>query len=185
MNNNDVLLVIDVQEAFNQQIAMGRGRNNPNAVANIEKVLAFFRKNNLKIIHIHHASTEQNSLFRPELSGFPPMKETQPINNEMVIVKNVNSAFIGTNLHEYLTQNHYKNLYILGATTNHCVETTTRMAGNLGYNAILIEDACWAMDMQGYDGQLIKAQAIHEMSLNNLNGEFAKIIKTGDLTNIA
>ena len=46
-------------------------------------------------------------------------------------------------------------LVICGATTNHCVETTTRMAGNLGFDARLVRDATWTFDRIGPDGERI------------------------------
>jgi nicotinamidase-related amidase len=74
------------------------------------------------------------------------------IEGEPVIVKRVNSAFIGTDLEMQLRAADIKTLVICGATTNHCVETTARMAGNLGFDARLVRDATWTFDPVGPDG---------------------------------
>jgi nicotinamidase-related amidase len=94
----------------------------------------------------------------------------------MVIVKHVNSSFIGTDLEKILDERSIEALVITGATTNHCVETTTRMAGNLGYATYLVSDATWTFDRAGVDGKMIAAADIHYMSLSNLQEEFASVI---------
>ena len=97
-----------------------------------------------------------------------------------MIVKRVNSAFIGTDLEQRLRAANIKTLVICGATTNHCVETTARMAGNLGFDACLVRDATWTFDRAGPNGDQHSAEEIHAMTLANLNGEFARIVSAAD-----
>ena len=97
-----------------------------------------------------------------------------------MIVKNVNSAFIGTDLKRRLRQAGNRTLVVCGATTNHCVETRTRMAGNLGFDACLVRDATWTYDRIGPDGDSHTAEAIHAMTLCNLSGEFARIVSAAE-----
>ena len=175
---NTALLIIDVQVAFNQRVALGHGRNNPDAEGNIGRILDAFRQAGLPVFHIHHASTDPSSLFSPEKSGFAVQKFSRPREGERVIVKAVNSAFIGTPLEAELRQAGITRLVIAGATSNHCVETTTRMAGNLGFDAHLVRDAIWAFDQMGVDGEQHFAEDIHQMTLANLYGEFATITDT-------
>jgi nicotinamidase-related amidase len=170
------LIVVDVQRAFDEWEVAGKRRNNPDAVARIAELLAAFRTGNAPIFHIRHASTRPNSSFAPGATGYPVKDEAREIEGEPVIVKRVNSAFIGTDLEARLRAAAIKTLIICGATTNHCVETTTRMAGNLGFDACLVRDATWTFDRVGPDGDAHSAEDIHAMSLTNLNGEFARIV---------
>jgi nicotinamidase-related amidase len=174
------LVVIDVQRAFDEWEASGKRRNNPHAVARIADLLGAFRDARAPIFHIRHEGTRPNSSFRPGGSGFAVKDEAREINGEPVIVKTVNSAFIGTDLEGRLRAADIKRLVICGATTNHCVETTTRMAGNLGFDARLVRDATWTFDRVGPDGDAHSAEAIHAMTLANLNGEFARIVTTAE-----
>ena len=98
-----------------------------------------------------------------------------------IIKKNVNSAFIGTDLKEQLDSQNITKLVIVGLTTDHCVSTTTRMAGNFGFNTFLVSDATATFNKKGLDGQNFSAEIIHETALASLNDEFATIVTTGFL----
>jgi nicotinamidase-related amidase len=170
------LIVVDVQLAFDEWEAAGKRRNNPQAVARIADLLSAFRDRGAPVFHIRHQGTRPNSSFLPGRPGYPVKDEAREIAGEPVIVKRVNSAFIGTDLEARLRAAGITTLVICGATTNHCVETTTRMAGNLGFDARLVRDATWTFDRVGPDGDAHSAEDIHAMTLANLNGEFARIV---------
>ena len=174
------LIVIDVQRAFDLWEAAGKRRNNPEAIERIVELLAAFRASRTPIFHIRHQGTRPNSSFLPGSAGYPVKDEAREIDGEPVIVKCVNSAFIGTDLEHRLRAAGIETLVICGATTNHCVETTTRMAGNLGFDAWLVRDATWTFDRLGPDGDEHSAEEIHAMTLANLNGEFARIVSTAE-----
>ncbi len=175
------LIVVDVQRAFDEWEAAGKRRNNPGAVARIADLLQAFRVHGAPILHIRHEGTKPNSSFLPQGSGYDVKDEAREQPGEPVIVKRVNSAFIGTDLEERLRAAGIDTVVICGATTNHCVETTTRMAGNLGFDARLVRDATWTFDLVGPDGDRHSAEEIHAMTLSNLNGEFARIVSTRDV----
>lgn len=65
-----------------------------------------------------------------------------------------------------------------GGVANFCVETTARMVGNLGFEVLYAFDAVWAYGATGPDGVEHSAEQVHSMSLCNLDGEFAKVMKT-------
>ena len=174
------LIVVDVQRAFDEWEAAGKRRNNPDAVGRIVDLLAAFRASGAPIFHIRHEGTKPNSTFLPSRTGYAVKDEAREQDGEPVIVKRVNSAFIGTDLESRLHRAGIDTLVICGATTNHCVETTTRMAGNLGFDTRLVRDATWTFDRAGPDGEAHSAEAIHAMTLSNLNGEFARIVTAAE-----
>jgi nicotinamidase-related amidase len=172
------LLVIDVQKAFSYRDATGGVRSCSQAEQNIGVLLTAFRALGEHVIHIHHHSTETDSAFRAGQSGCDPQPFAAPIEGEAVVIKHVNSAFIGTNLEADLRGAEITRLVICGATANHCVETTTRMAGNLGFDVLYASDAVWAYEATGPDGVVHSAEQVHSMSLCNLDGEFATALMT-------
>lgn len=180
-SSRTALIVVDVQRAFDQWEAAGKRRNNPDAVKRIAELLAAFRSRKAPIFHVRHQGTKPNSSFLPDGPGYPVKDEAREQAGEPVIVKRVNSAFIGTDLESRLRAADITTLVICGATTNHCVETTTRMAGNLGFGACLVRDATWTFDRIGPDGDAHSAEEIHAMTLSNLNGEFARIVSAADI----
>ena len=175
------LIVVDVQKAFDELEAAGRPRNNPDAVARISELLAAFRARGAAVVHIRHASRRPTSRFAADQPGHVVKDEAREQAGEPVIVKQVNSSFIGTDLEQRLRDQDIAHLVIVGATTNHCVETTARMAGNLGFDTKLVRDATWTFDLAGIDGEPIPAERVHAMTLANLRGEFAEIVTTRDV----
>ncbi|MGX1928366.1 cysteine hydrolase family protein [Flagellimonas sp. 2504JD4-2] len=178
------LLLIDIQLGLEETDFYGSERNNPNAEMNAGKILENFRKRNLPIFHIKHNSTNPKSPLHPDKKGNEFHPSVSPIPGEPVFQKNVNSAFIGTNLEEQLKSQDITKLVVAGLTTEHCVSTSVRMAANLGFDVILVSDATAAFDKVGYDGQKLSAHLIHNAALANLKDEFATIKNTETVLNI-
>lgn len=173
------LILIDVQQGFDHP--KWGIRNNPDAERNIARLLARWRTLSLPIIHIQHLSTAADSPLAPDQPGCDFKPEAKPTDGEPVFGKQVNSAFIGTGLDQFLKDHGIHNLIIAGFTTDHCVSTTTRMAGNLGYDTILVSDATATFNRRGLDGVNISADAIHNVHLASLDGEFCKVRGTDEI----
>ena len=180
---NPALILIDVQKAFLDENYWGGNRNNKNAEIICGKLLDKWRELNLPVFHIRHSSTNPNSKLNENNPGFDFNENVLPAENEPIITKNVNSAFIGTDLKEQLDNSGIKTLVIVGITTNHCVSTTTRMAGNFGYETYLISDATATFDRIGINGEKYDSETIHLTTLANLNEEFATVMNYEKLMN--
>jgi nicotinamidase-related amidase len=183
VNDKPALLLIDIQKAFSDIAYWGGGRNNPDAETKASELLKLWRKNHLPIFHIKHCSTTLTSPLRSTHPGNEFMDLVTPSHGEPVIEKNVNSAFIGTDLKEQLDRAGIKKLVIVGLTTDHCISTTTRMAGNLGYEVYLVADATATFNKKGFDGKVYDAGLIHETALASLNEEFASVVTMKTITN--
>ncbi|PGL42041.1 isochorismatase [Bacillus cereus] len=177
MLNQVALIIIDVQEAFN--LPYWGTRNNLFAEENMKSLLEEWRKRKLPVFHIQHVNKENvQSMFYQYVETVNFKEEVQPMPEEIIIRKSVNSAFIGTNLEEQLREKKCNTVVIVGLTTNHCVETTTRMAGNLGFTTYVVSDATATFNRKVLDGIEYSAEDIHNMTLVNLHDEFAKIVTT-------
>lgn len=177
--SNAALLSIDVQQAFNDP-RWGQ-RNNPGAEQNIAALLAAWRATGRPIFHIQHRSASPSGLFRPETPGYAHKPEGQPLVGEPVIVKSVNSSFIGTDLEARLRAAGIGVVVIMGLTTDHCVSTTARMAGNLGFDTYCVADATATFERTGPDGRHFTAEQMHDTALASLQGEFASVVWSDQL----
>jgi nicotinamidase-related amidase len=172
------LILIDIQKAFDNLEYWGGQRNNLDAENNAGVLLKLWRDNNLPIFHIKHCSSTPTSLLNETNEGNEFKEIVKPLSGEQIIKKNVNSAFIGTDLKQRLENEKITKLVIVGLTTDHCVSTTTRMAGNFGFETFLVSDATATFNKKGLDGQNFSAELIHETALASLNEEFAAIVTT-------
>ena len=176
LGDSTALILIDVQVGLDEP-RLGR-RNNPDAEQNMARLLADWRARGRPICHVQHMSTEPNSPLRPELPGNAIKPIVAPQGDEPVIQKNVNSAFIGTDLESRLREAGIDSLVIVGLTTDHCVSSSVRMADNLGFRTTVVADATAAHEHYSYDGRHFPADTVHAVALANLHEEFATVMTT-------
>lgn len=176
---NSALLVVDVQQGFDEPI--WGSRNNPEAEINIARLLAEWRAARLPVLHVRHDSTMAESPLRPGQPGNAFKPSVEPVAGERVYAKSVNSAFIGTDLETELRDRAVPALVIVGLTTNHCISTTARMAGNLGFTTFVVSDATATFDRAGIDGRVRPADEVHAAALSDLHGEFATVATIEDI----
>lgn len=177
-SDRPALILVDIQKGFENIDYWGGQRNNPGAELRASELLTIWRTAHLPIFHIRHCSAIPTSLLHETNPGNGFNDLVTPVEGEPVIKKRVNSAFIGTDLQARLDNAHITTLVIVGLTTDHCISTTTRMAGNLGYETYLVADATATFNKKGVDGQNYPAELIHETALASLNKEFATIVTT-------
>ncbi len=167
------LLLIDVQQGLDDP-RLG-ARNNPQAEQRMAELLAAWRAAGRPVIHVQHLSLEPRSTLREDAPGHAFKAEVLPKAGELVFRKHVNSAFIGTDLEAHLRANGIEELVVVGLTTDHCVSSTTRMAGNLGFTVTLVGDATATFERRGPDGAHYSADLMHRAALASLHGEFATV----------
>ncbi|KZP11708.1 Isochorismatase hydrolase [Athelia psychrophila] len=195
--SHTALLLIDNQLGFQHPTHWGPARSNPRFEANTAALLAAFRAPGSAgappplIIHVYHASSDDwpDSPLHPAhpSGGIAFLPFAAPLAHEPVLSKSVNSSFIGTRLEALLRERQIRRLFIQGLSTDHCVSTTTRMAGNLHVcdhvdaegervkgEVILVADATAAWEKPGGRWDAETVHAVHVESLR----EFATVLTT-------
>lgn len=123
------------------------------AVGQAKKVLEKAREVGVPPIHVKiqalsHNARDTGALHRRMGWQYPPnsaatrfIEATKPAPDEIVITKTASGAFTGTSLDTTLRNMGIDYLFVCGFVTDECVETTVRVALDLGYLAMVIEDA--------------------------------------------
>ncbi len=173
------LLIIDVQQGMDDPQC--GARNNPEAEQRIDALLAAWRQAGWPVLHVQHMSLEPDSPLRAGAPGNAFKPEAMPLDGEPVLQKTVNSAFIGTPLEDHLRREGIESIVIAGMTTDHCVSTTARMAENLGFDVVVVEDATATFERRGPDGIRYSAEQMHRVALASLNDGFASVQSTADV----
>ena len=147
-------------------------------IPNNERLLSFFREHKLRIVHIQHGFTfpdgadalpsivrrynriEAQTGRKP--SWFPigslehkPIPSVAPIEGEPIVTKRSYGAFASSGLDAILRHLQVDTLVVTGVATNACVENTARAAVDLGYDVVLVDDACGGNDPVLHDATMI------------------------------
>jgi nicotinamidase-related amidase len=160
------LLIIDIQDFYFPGGSVPLVNPEP-ASLNAQKILKKFREKNLLVIHVRHNAK----------SGAGIHANVKPINGEKVISKDHANSFRDTDLLEYLNQHQVKRIVIVGMQTHMCVEAATRAACDLGFECILVHDACATRALK-FNDKVISAEDVHYSTLSTLSDTYSKVIDT-------
>ena len=160
------LILIDIQEFY---FPGGRAElvQPEKAAANAARLLELFRSQNRPIVHVRHDS-ESGGQIHPLV---------KPEADEKIITKHQVNSFHETDLLHHLTGIEVKRLVICGMQTHMCVEAAVRAAHDLGFDVILIHDAC-ATRALTFDQTTVPAEDVHASTLATLSRTYAKVMET-------
>jgi len=179
-----ILLCVDCQKGFYEENYQGGSINNKQWESVCGKVINKWRELTLKLVHVRYSATNIDSALHKNNPGFEFCDIAKPINNEVIITKNVSSAFIGTNLKELLDNNKHGAVIIIGLTTDHCISSTERMSSDYGYDTYVVSDATATFDKTSINGESISSKLLQSSTLASLEDQFATVIDSTRLFEI-
>ena len=160
------LLVVDVQEGA---VARGPYRG-PEVVAHISALAEACRRAGVEVIYVQHDGGPGED-EEPGSPGWPIHGAVAPHTGERVIRKRHNSAFRGTPLEDVLDQAGIRTLLLVGIQTEYCVDTTCRVAFELGFEVVVPREANTTFD----NGEL-SAEQVHRLYNDRIwDGRFATV----------
>lgn len=180
------LIVIDLQDGFTDAFW---GQTNPNDACrdNCLRLVSAFERAGHPIVIVRHDSPKAGSPLAPDAAGNALDSALDPQRASLFVTKTVNSAFYGApDLHAWLQAQGIGSVVLCGIQTNMCVETTARMAGNLGYDVRVPIDATRTFDLagpiiEGMTWSLTADELLRATAVSLHGGGFATVTTTDRL----
>ena len=160
------LVIIDIQEFYYPGGAMPLVEPEA-ASANAALLLAKSRADGHRIVHVGH-NADQGKDFHADVA---------PREGEAVVFKDEVNAFKNTDLGTLLAEWDVKRIVICGMQTHMCLEAATRAASDLGYEVIVVGDACATRDLK-YGDTLVPASEVHASTLATLDRVYGRVLDT-------
>jgi nicotinamidase-related amidase len=178
------LLIVDIQNDYFREGAMPLS-GSTEACEKAKRILERFRADGLPVVHIQHiAARSTATFFLPGTAGAEIHNDVKPHDGETIIIKHYPNSFRETELLACLQAMSITDLVICGMMTHMCIDSTVRAARDLGFNCVVIGDACATKDIE-INGQAVKAVEVQKSFLGALNYFYASVKTTnqylGDL----
>lgn len=137
-------------------------------VPTIQRLLRFFRERRMRVIYVTIGSLSPDYADMPRnlrqvarsvgnRVGEPVhaiLREIAPEPDEIVMNKTTTGAFQSTGLDAVLRTLGIEGLLFCGVSTDQCVESTARVAADLGYDCVIVEDGCASTAPERHDATL-------------------------------
>jgi nicotinamidase-related amidase len=175
-----VLLVIDIQNFY---FAGGRIPlvGSVEASLKAKSAIEAFRAKKLPVIHVQHMPPGIER-FEPGVTDlqYAIHPNVAPIPGEAIVVKHFANSFRETGLAAILKELNIKTLVVAGMQTHMCVEAAVRAGADLGFDIVLVEDACATRDLKFHDATVLAA-SVQTAVLAALNGSYARVVTVADI----
>ncbi|MFD7025929.1 cysteine hydrolase family protein [Promicromonospora sukumoe] len=170
------LIVIDVQESFRVR-PLWADTLNPGVAEPVNRLVELARAAGDLVIRVLHTEPGSGNPFDPATGHVRLFEElSEPLPGEPLLHKTSHNAFTTTNLQQILTTHGVRELRICGIRAEQCVETTTRVASDLGYDVTFVSDATTTDPL----GRFTAAEIL-ERTETVLRDRFARIATVAEL----
>ncbi|SDS17272.1 isochorismatase family protein [Agrococcus carbonis] len=175
------LVVIDVQESFRQQ-PQWASISNPAIADDVARLVEGARAAGDDVIWVLHAEPGSGGVFDPASGHVRMLEGLEPQAGEPVLTKHAHNAFTTTDLQQRLTRAGTRRLRLAGIRTEQCVETTARLASDLGYEVEVVLDATATHPLALHDGSgELSADEVIARTAAALSGRFATITSIAEV----
>ena len=180
MGPETALVVVDIQR-FYFEGGLVPLTGSTEAAAQARKVLEAFRARSLPVLHVRHVPGSVSIIDgEPADPQYRIRPEVQPAAGEKVISKRFANSFRETDLLESLRQKGITRIVIVGMQTHMCVEAASRAATDLGFDVVVVHDACATRALE-FGGRTVPADMVHGAALAAIKGTYGRVVSVADL----
>ncbi|MCX6052246.1 MAG: cysteine hydrolase family protein [Campylobacterales bacterium] len=168
------LFVIDVQnEYFTGKLPVCYPQN---TLPNILSLIETAKLHDIPVVMIQHTLLNKNATaFLKGTDGWKLHESVKNIEPELYVEKNYPSAFVGTDLQEWLEKNEIDTVVISGYMTQFCCDSTAKYAMHLGYNVEFMSDATATLGFENNAGK-VSAEELHRAILVHQAARFSYVL---------
>ncbi|MCP9206777.1 isochorismatase family protein [Streptomyces sp. NEAU-Y11] len=187
------LIVIDVQESFRAR-PLWETISDPKIADRVDRLVRLARQAGDLVVWVLHTEPGSGDVFDPALGHVRLLEELRRQDGEPLLHKTSHNAFTTTHLQQLLTERGIRELTVCGIRTEQCVETTTRLASDLGYAVTFVVDATatnpiphrdapagQSVDELVADPRTLSAEEVIRRTEYALAGRFATIATVAEL----
>lgn len=175
------LLVIDFQnEYFSGRLPLPEGER---ALRNTRRLVDHADRAGIKVFHVQHVDAPDSPIFAEGSVGGDFHRDLQPGPTHEVVRKTSVSVFPTTDLDQRLRAAGIDTLVIAGLMTHACVAGAARDASPLGYEVVVVDDACATRDIDSGAG--VDHATLHRASLASIDDTFGAILSTEQVLGLA
>jgi nicotinamidase-related amidase len=178
------LIVIDVQESFRARTEEWAASYNPKIADPVNRLVALARNAGDLVVWVLHSEPGTDTVFDPALGHVRLLEELDHRDGDLLVHKTSHNAFTTTNLQQQLTERGITELVTCGIRTEQCVETTTRVGSDLGYQVTFVSDATSTSPITR-DGVTLTAEEIVRRTEFVLADRFATVTTVAALEALA
>lgn len=162
-----VLLVVDTQKLITNRGLYEFDRFE----SRIKTLIAQARANDVEVIYVRHDDGAGAELTKGN-AGYEIYDGFKPESGERIFDKNVNSAFCGTGLLEYLRDKKEDTIMIVGLQTDYCIDATIKCGFEHGFEMIVPEKT-----NSTYDNEFMAAENTYKYYNEHMwQGRYAKCV---------
>ena len=180
MGSQTALVVIDIQQ-FYFEGGLVPLTGSVEAAAQARKVLEAFRARSLPVIHVRHVPKGVAIVDgEPADAQYRIRPEVRPAAGEHVISKRFANSFRDTDLLESLRRMGVTRMVVVGMQTHMCVEAASRAATDLGFDVVVVHDACATRPLE-FGGRTVPADLVHAAALAAIQGTYGRVVSVAEL----